>query len=225
MFIYLYKITNTINGKIYVGIHKTKNKDDGYMGSGKIIRQAVEKYGIANFKKDVLEEFESYEKALEKEKELVNEDFLNDPNVYNIRRGGHGGFDFINKHRLGLTPEAMEKKIRSMSGPRPHLVGRKGTPHTEMAKAAMSKKILEQFANGRSHPKGMIGKTHSSSTRKKLSQQMKCKSSLIGKFGENHPSYGLKWFNNGIEDCRSKERPGEDWVQGRIFKSRVRRKK
>lgn len=52
---YLYQITNLVNNKIYVGVHKTTDMNDGYMGSGKVIRAAIEKYGAENFKKDILE--------------------------------------------------------------------------------------------------------------------------------------------------------------------------
>ena len=44
MFYLIYRITNKINNKIYIGFHKTKNKDDGYMGSGKYLNRAYEKY-------------------------------------------------------------------------------------------------------------------------------------------------------------------------------------
>ena len=42
---YLYKITNLINNKFYIGVHETDNINDGYMGSGRAIRAAIEKYG------------------------------------------------------------------------------------------------------------------------------------------------------------------------------------
>ncbi len=100
MFFYLYKITNKVNGKIYVGVHKTKNMNDGYMGSGKVIRDALKKYGENNFEKEILEFFENEEHMFLREKEFVNDDFLVRKDVYNLRCGGYGGFDHI--HKLNL---------------------------------------------------------------------------------------------------------------------------
>jgi hypothetical protein len=102
---YLYQITNLINNKIYVGIHKTANIDDGYMGSGKIIKSAIEKYGIENFRKDILEFFDTYDLALSKESEIVTDEFLLREDVYNLRKGGSGGFDYINRADLSGATE------------------------------------------------------------------------------------------------------------------------
>lgn len=55
MYGYIYKTTNLINGKFYIGKHKSEKYDPSYYGSGKIIRLAIKKYGLENFKNEVLE--------------------------------------------------------------------------------------------------------------------------------------------------------------------------
>lgn len=109
MFYYLYEIKNNVNGKIYVGVHKTKVLDDGYMGSGKVIRRSIEKNGIENFTKTILEHFSSSEEMYAREKEVVNEEFLDRDDTYNLRRGGSGGFDYIVKNGLNWSDERREK--------------------------------------------------------------------------------------------------------------------
>ena len=49
----VYKITNLVNGKYYIGQHQTKNPYDDYMGSGLMLENAKAKYGINNFVKTI----------------------------------------------------------------------------------------------------------------------------------------------------------------------------
>jgi hypothetical protein len=84
MFYLVYETTNTINGKTYVGSHKTDKKDDGYLGSGKALKAAIKKYGIEVFKRKILFEASSLEEMFAKEKELV----VLGTQSYNIKEGG-----------------------------------------------------------------------------------------------------------------------------------------
>lgn len=85
MFYTIYKITNQINGKFYIGSHKTKDLNDNYMGSGKYLKYAQEKHGIENFTKEILFIFDNSEEMYAKEAEIVNENFLSEENTYNIK--------------------------------------------------------------------------------------------------------------------------------------------
>lgn len=94
----VYKIINLVNNKIYIGVHKTSNLNDGYMGSGKNIRRAIKKYGLENFKKVYLAIFDNEDEMFEMESKIVNEDFIKNLETYNIVKGGSGGFEYINKN-------------------------------------------------------------------------------------------------------------------------------
>lgn len=108
MHYYLYKIINKINQKIYIGVHYTSNLEDGYMGSGKYLKLAITKYGIENFEKEILESFDNSEDMYNAEKLLVTKEFIKRKDTYNLKIGGEGGWDYVNK----LTPEQLEIKKR-----------------------------------------------------------------------------------------------------------------
>lgn len=95
MYYTIYKITNLINDKIYIGKHITYNPYDNYMGSGLQIKAAIKKYGKINFKKEVLFIFNSKLEMNNKEKELVTEDFCKRLDTYNMHEGGEGGFAHV----------------------------------------------------------------------------------------------------------------------------------
>lgn len=85
----IYKITNIINEKSYIG--KDKFNSENYFGSGKLIRLAIKKYGIKNFRKDIIQECSSMNDMDEKEIFWIKELNTISPNGYNIAKGGNGG--------------------------------------------------------------------------------------------------------------------------------------
>ena len=102
-YFFLYKTTNRINNKFYIGVHSTNNLNDGYLGSGKILKYSISKYGKENFEIEKLEFFEKKEDLYNKEKKIVNEELLKNPLCMNLGVGGKGGIlneDHKNKFHL-----------------------------------------------------------------------------------------------------------------------------
>ena len=89
----VYKITNTINGKIYIG-KDTKN-DPKYLGSGMLLAKAIQKYGKESFIKEIVEECNDPIMLAEREKFWISEFNSTNRQVgYNITDGGFGGDTF-----------------------------------------------------------------------------------------------------------------------------------
>ncbi len=112
MFYYTYKTVNSVNGHFYIGVHKTSNLNDGYLGSGTVLKRAVKKYGRSNFKKEILKFHESQDEMYAYEKEIVTDTVVNDKTSYNLKLGGEGGFDFVN---LTNTEEFILERNRKAS--------------------------------------------------------------------------------------------------------------
>lgn len=87
-FFIIYKTTCLINGKQYIGQHITNDLDDGYLGSGTVLRRAIKLHGKENFSRDILYIFDNFDEMNEKERELVNEEIIADDNYYNVILGG-----------------------------------------------------------------------------------------------------------------------------------------
>lgn len=90
MFYTVYKITNLIDGKYYIGVHQTRNLLDGYMGSGRLIQQEQQRCGMNNFVKEILFVFDNPDEMFAKEAELVSKNVAISEETYNLKRGGNG---------------------------------------------------------------------------------------------------------------------------------------
>lgn len=168
---YIYKTTNLINQKQYIGKHKG-NIQDNYLGSGILITAAIDKYGAKNFKKEILCLCKTEEEANEKEKyyiQLFNA--INDTNFYNVADGGQGGY--VTK---GYTTEqrlAVNKKIsEANSGQKHHMYNKH---HSEETKKKLREKSLAYWT------------------------EEKRKERSIAYSGENNPAFGIKHSEEAIE--------------------------
>jgi len=84
----IYKTTNIKNNKYYYGVHSTEKLEDGYLGSGNGLKNDIKKYGIENFKKEIIAFFNDRNEALIFEANLVSKELINDPMCYNSTIGG-----------------------------------------------------------------------------------------------------------------------------------------
>lgn len=147
----IYETTNNVNGKKYRGAHVCESLNDGYLGSGKLLKKAIAKYGFENFHRSILCECDSIESMFEQEAIYVNPEWVQNPLTYNLKIGGEGGWDYINKEGLRWTKEkrrlhSIEMKKRRDSGewgPKDPSNGFKGKKHSVETK----KKISENNAS------------------------------------------------------------------------------
>jgi len=136
---FVYKWINQINMRWYVGSH-CGSPNDGYIASGKIIKQAIKKNGLNNFKRQILYQGQNYRQ--EEEKYLIEHDAANNPYSYNLKNTSIGGSvkgrTAWNKGKpgtfLGKTHNATTKQKMS-SLKKQHFKTRRGTfygkSHTE----------------------------------------------------------------------------------------------
>lgn len=116
---YIYRITNLINGKTYIGQHKYKDLNDTYMGSGKYIKLAFKKYGIENFKKEILIfNISKKEQAniLEKTFITAEREKVGIENCYNIADGGNYTKGHKGHHHSEETRKMMSEKRKGRPG-------------------------------------------------------------------------------------------------------------
>jgi group I intron endonuclease len=92
---YIYKVINNVNKKIYIGKHASKRKC--YWGSGKLIKLAIKKYGIENFTKEIIENCNNEEQLSIREIFWIEYyDSRNRLIGYNITEGGDGNSTICN---------------------------------------------------------------------------------------------------------------------------------
>jgi hypothetical protein len=145
-----------VNSKEYIGTHSTKDlNNDTYLGSGKLLKLAIKKYGKDKFIRTILYEYKTSEEAYTKEKELVTQEYVDRPDTYNLKVGGEGGFDYLHNDStmIARRDKAIRKSVKE---------GRHKGWKQRWADGIVTGKSGEE--------NGFYGKNHSDEARKKISE-------------------------------------------------------
>lgn len=212
-----YKITCNITGKYYIGSHKTDNIDDGYMGSGRFIRQSIMQYGVENHTKEILGVFDTREESLELEHRLVKEKRqLEREQCLNASSGGFS-FDYVNatgKNVYDRTPEQWERQLSLLKSAREKQALMESTipgyKDKRLAKISATKK--EYY---KTHPGSFYGKKHSEESKQKMRDSAKDIHA-----GKNNSQYGTFWVTNGYTNMKWSARRGDiptGYRRGRVM--------
>jgi hypothetical protein len=219
---YIYKITNTINNKYYIGAHKTINENDNYFGSGKLLKRSIKKHGIENFIKEIVEYCNSESEMFERELEIIN-CVISDDLCMNISYGGHGGWTFVNKNKLNsrkgvsLTKEHKEK-IGAAS---------KGKIVSETTKGKMSTARKQYWTNVDDDKKEKTkeklrkyAKNRPADHSKKISDTLKERYSVP----ENNPFYGKKHTEESKQKMSDALKGHVAWNKGKTHTEESKQK-
>ena len=222
---YIYMTTNNINGMKYIGKHHGE-VDDLYLGSGKKLKEDIDKYGKDNFTKSILFISQNEEENCRKEIEFISAyNAVKDPTFYNIHVGGSGGNTIA-----GFNEEekiAYSQKMRELNSG-------KNNPMYEKKHSESTKKFLSyyaEFERDNSHYRtdefrqkmsqltkgennGMYGKKHSKESKQKMSINSKGKTS-----GEKNGMYG-KSGNNALNG-KHIEMYDENWNLIQTFNAKT----
>jgi len=218
MYYIVYKITNLINNKIYIGVHKTKNINDDYMGSGKYLKRAQEKYGIENFEKEILEVFDNAEDMFLAEAEIVNKDFVSDNLTYNLKIGGEGGWDYINSTNINNTNGNKGVNARRKLAER-RLIDKDYDLKLKKISSDNFKKARKKLKE--LYPEGTFkDKKHTEETKKKIGEANSKHQS-----GTGNSQFGSMWIYSLTEKVSKKIKKEEfiayedlGWLKGRKIK-------
>ena len=163
----IYQTTNKINGKIYIGKHQAENPNDAYLGSGVALRNAIKKYGIENFEKIILFDFDNELEMNQKERELITEEFVKRKDTYNKGVGGEGGPHFKGKTHT----EETRKKLSEISKTKPKVYTKESKErHAEAGR----KRVWSEETRRKISEKAKLRK-QTEETKRKISEAIKKK--------------------------------------------------
>jgi hypothetical protein len=203
---FIYKTTNLLSGKYYIGMHSTDNLDDGYLGSGNRLRLAIRKHGKENFKREILELFDTRKELREREEIVVNLEEIAKEECMNLRVGGEGGW----------TPEANQAFKDKLENDPEFRKKFSDEQRERTLKLIKEGKIKTYTKENRPDNTGI---PHSQETKKKISETKKNQTK-----GEKNSQYGTLWVTNGEENKKINKEDLDQYIEGGWKRGRTKSK-
>lgn len=209
MFYAIYKTTNRVTGKFYIGKWQSSSLEHAsgsYLGSGKLLRADIKRYGRSAFDRVILFVFESMSDAIEKEREIVTKEFCARSDTYNMALGGSGSFAHVRGSRQWVGSAANKEQQRAMSAATASK--RSQTLKTRWATDTAAKERQRAGIKKSKLTRGHWGvTTHSTAARKRIAAAMKA-AAAAGR----HPCAGTRWM---VKDGQCKKVPSR-YVQQKL---------
>lgn len=179
---YIYKTICIVTGRFYVGLHSTNKLDDGYIGSGKRLWNSIDEYGKENHQCEILEWLPDRESVIQREKEIITEEFLSDPMCMNIAKGG----GVWPPSCAGFIDEAHQIRCSSAGGK----IGGKHPNSGFRRRDTQLKVIATKTKNNSWATRGTTGFKYSEASKKQMSEAQQ---------GKSNSQFGTCWICNGSE--------------------------
>ena len=198
---YIYKTICLITKRYYIGMHSTNDLEDGYLGSGKRLRNSIRKYSKENHIKEILEYLPNRKLLIEREFEIVNNELIQDELCMNLMCGGTGGY---------ISKENQIK--RSIAGNKKHLEKLK---NDEKYKKDFCNKVKNGILKYLlTHKNSMCGKKHSIESKTKMSNSH---------IGQKNSQFGTCWITKNKINKKIKKNDlqiylNDGWILGRFVK-------
>lgn len=214
---YIYKITNLVNQKYYIGMHSTNDLNDGYMGSGERITRSIKKYGKENFYFEILENLQDRDSLKQREKEIVNQILLEDKLCMNLVFGGGGGYISPDGVKNGRKKTDQILKDKYGEDFRRIISKNYYDNLTQTERLVLNEKIKEgQKRSNYELGSSFRGKVHKEETKKIIGEK-----NSISQKGEKNSQFGTCWITNGVNNLKIKlnDLPlYPEWWKGRVIK-------
>ena len=183
----IYKTTNLLSGRYYLGMHSTDTLDDDYLGSGNQLHHAIKKHGRENFKREILEFCSSREELASRESELVTMNEVRNKECMNMKVGGFGGGMIWNEEHMKAFSKAGHSALKEKLKTDPELKQK----FIDLGNASI--KNLTPWTG-----QEFKGKKHTEETKKKMREAQKNRNSS----GEYNSQHGTMWVTNETENLK-----------------------